>query len=197
MKILYFKMKKFFIIFLLIFFVINLFPSFCENVEKDIDNLAESLASIIIDRGVKKIAVTDFLDEKDNITQLGIFIADKLSISLSNKAKVFKVFERNQLQTIFKEYNLSLKNITDPENREKLGRITGVDALIIGRLIELEGSDFIKVTTKIIEVSTGEIIGGGTINVPTKGPWERTIKNLYYLYVVIAIIIAIITQLPK
>ncbi|NCO83264.1 MAG: hypothetical protein COZ31_05670 [Nitrospirae bacterium CG_4_10_14_3_um_filter_44_29] len=69
-----------------LFWVSNSTPSFAY--EYEIKILSASMADNISKAGKKRIAVVDFTDLQGNITELGRFIAEELSVDLINTAKV-------------------------------------------------------------------------------------------------------------
>lgn len=129
-------------------------PSFAY--EQEIKILSASMADNIAKAGKKRIAVVDFTDLQGNITELGRFIAEELSVDLINTAKGFEVIDRNHLNRILAEHKLSLSGIVDQKTVQKLGQIAGVDALITGSITPLESS--IRVVCKVIATDTARVI---------------------------------------
>jgi TolB-like protein len=115
------------------------------------------MADNVAKAGKKRIAVVDFTDLQGNITELGRFIAEELSVDLTMTAKGFEVIDRNHLNRILAEHKLSISGIVDQKTVQKLGQIAGVDAIITGSITPLERS--IRVVCKVIATDTARVIG--------------------------------------
>jgi TolB-like protein len=142
---------------MLTFLNANFSPSFAY--ENEIRSLSTAMADNIAKAGKKRIAVVDFTDLQGNITELGRFIAEELSVDLTMTAKGFEVIDRNHLNRILAEHKLSVSGIVDQKTVQKLGQIAGVDALITGSITPLERS--IRVVCKVIATDTARVIGAG------------------------------------
>ncbi len=102
--------------------------------ENEIDNFSTDMIKKINSRGNIRIAVTDFTNLQGNVTELGRFIAEEISVSLVRKDVLFNIIDRTHLKSIIKEHKLSETGIIDPQTARKLGKIAGVDALVTGTL---------------------------------------------------------------
>lgn len=140
---------------MLTFLNANSSPSFAY--ENEIRSLSTAMADNIAKAGKKRIAVVDFTDLQGNITELGRFIAEELSVDLTMTAKGFEVIDRNHLNRILAEHKLSVSGIVDQKTVQKLGQIAGVDAIITGSITPLERS--IRVVCKVIATDTARVIG--------------------------------------
>jgi curli biogenesis system outer membrane secretion channel CsgG len=87
---------------------------------------------------------------RDNL-QVGKGVADELVSALLTTGK-FRLIEREQLQRVLEEQNLASQGRIDSGTAARIGRILGVQILIMG---------------KVTEFSTSS--KGGTINIPNNG----------------------------
>lgn len=126
--------------------------------EKDIDNIREKLAAKLTEAKVKNIAVIDFTDVHSNITELGRFIAEELSTSLVLTRNSFSVIDRSHLKYILNEQKLSISGLLDPKNTIKIGKLAGVDALILGTITPF--GDNVRLTVKVLDTKTAHLITG-------------------------------------
>ena len=92
-------MKYFILIFLTLTF--SLFLKAQTDFEKQINSYAGMLSEKITQAGKTKIAVSDFLDNNRNITELGKVIAEELGINISNTGKGFQVMEKKFPDSLF------------------------------------------------------------------------------------------------
>jgi len=134
--------------------------------EKEIKNLSTALSENIQKAGKKSVAVADFTDLQGNITELGRFIAEELSVDLTNNSQGFEIADRAHLKTLLAEHKLSVSGLVDPNTVKKLGQIAGVDAIVLGTFIPF--GDSIRLSCKVIATDTAKIIGA------TKGDIAKT-----------------------
>lgn len=86
-----------------------------------------------------KIAVIEFSDLQDNVTNLGKYLSEELISRLFYK-DMLEVVERSLLKKVIDEYKLSLSGIADPSSAKKLGHILGIDAICSGTITDLGSS---------------------------------------------------------
>jgi TolB-like protein len=132
--------------------------------EKELKALATEIAENIAKTNKTRLAVVDFTDLKGNVTELGRFIAEELSVGLQIAGKNLEVVDRTHLQTLLKEHKLSSTGLIDPESSRKLGQIAGVDALITGTITPF--GETIRLSAKIIDTESAKLIGANTGNIP-------------------------------
>ncbi|MEK7698942.1 MAG: FlgO family outer membrane protein [Planctomycetota bacterium] len=125
--------------------------------EKEIKGISSTITESIAKSGKKTIAVVDFSDLQGNVTELGRFIAEELSVDLTMSAKNFEVIDRNHLKSILTEHKLSMSGLVDPNTVKKLGQIAGVDAIITGSVTPF--GDSIRISCKVIATDTARVIG--------------------------------------
>jgi len=145
--------------------------------EKEIKTISTTLAEGISKGGKRTVAVVDFTDLQGNITELGRFIAEELSVNLTAMAKGFEVIDRIHLKSILTEHKLSLSGLVNPETVKQLGKIAGVDAIVTGTVTPF--GDSIRVSVKVITTDTAKIITASTGDIPkTKAIEELIAKGI-------------------
>ena len=73
----------------------------------------------------------------------------------------YSVIERQALDKLMTEQNFSNSNRADPTSAAKLGKLLGVDAIIVGSITEFGNETQTKnvgVTARLVNVETGEIL---------------------------------------
>jgi TolB-like protein len=148
--------RSIFNVFLILVFLLSSF-SISDAYEKEIKALSSALAESIVTSGKRSIAVVDFTDLQGNVTELGRFLAEEFSASLSESGKGFEVVDRTHLKSLLKEHQLSLTGLIDPKTARKLGEIAGVQGLITGTLTPF--GDSIRLAVKVLDTSTAKVIG--------------------------------------
>jgi curli biogenesis system outer membrane secretion channel CsgG len=147
-------------------FLILLCLTFCgsafgqtQDMDKELADLTEKLATKIQSVGKKKLTVLDFTDLDDATTELGKYVAEQLTVNLVSGDRKFTVVDRANLRKLLAEHQLTAKGLVDPENAKKFAGLSGVDALIVGTVVPMPPN--IKLTAKIISTENGDIIGAG------------------------------------
>lgn len=138
--------------------------SFAFAYENEVKSAAETLAQFMRESGKKTVAVVDFTDLQGNVLELGRFLAEELSISMASFAqKDFKVVDRTHLRALLEEHQLSLSGLIDPATAQKVGEISGVEALVTGTITPF--GDNVRLALKVIELATADILGSTSVNI--------------------------------
>ncbi|MGC9070136.1 MAG: FlgO family outer membrane protein [Elusimicrobiales bacterium] len=126
------------------------------------DSLANELAKYA--EGIKKIAVIPFsYAENLQSTKDGSVIAERLSVKLINMGR-FEVIERSQLDKVLNELKLQNSGLIDATSAKELGKILGVDAIIMGTLVA-RADGKIEVNARIVKTDTAQAIGAAQVYV--------------------------------
>lgn len=132
-------------------------PVHAQDMDKELETLAQKLSTLIKENGNKKVTVLDFTDLQGGSSELGKYIAEELTVNLVIGKSGFSVLDRAHLRRILAEHKLTATGLIDPENAKKLGMFAGVDAMIFGTMIP-KGSNM-SLNAKIITTETAEIVG--------------------------------------
>jgi len=114
--------------------------------------------------GKKTVAVVDFTDLQGNVTELGRFLAEELSVSLASEAKGFEVVDRAHLKALLQEHKLAATGIIDPSAARRLGQIAGVELLVTGNVTAF--GDSVRLSTKLLDASTAKMLGAANADIP-------------------------------
>jgi len=122
----------------------------------------QKIASIekpkIIIKGEKvRIGIIEFqsLNEEAKKDNLGKIVSEMLTTSFVN-SESFKIIEREQLQKVIKEFQLSQSGIIDTSYAKQIGKIAGADAIVTGSVTKI-GND-LRLDARIIDVESGIIL---------------------------------------
>ncbi|MEO0266388.1 MAG: FlgO family outer membrane protein [candidate division WOR-3 bacterium] len=122
------------------------------------------------------MAVVDFTDLQGNMTELGRFLAEELSVNLTTMAKGFEVIDRTHLKSILTEHKLSMSGLVNPKTVKQLEKIAGVDVIVTGSVTPF--GDSIRVSAKVIVTDTARVIGASSGDIPkTKAIEELLVKS--------------------
>ncbi len=112
----------------------------------------------IIIKGEKvRIGIIEFqsLNEEAKKDNLGKIVSEMLTTSFVN-SESFKIIEREQLQKVVQEFQLSQSGIIDTSYAKQIGKITGADAIVTGSVTKI-GND-LRLDARIIDVESGLIL---------------------------------------
>jgi TolB-like protein len=143
--------------------------------EKEIRSISSTIAENIIKTGKKTVAVVDFTDLQGNVTELGRFLAEEISVNLTVMAKGFEVIDRTHLKSILTEHKLFMSGLVDPNTVKQLGKITGVDAIVTGSVTPF--GDSIRVSAKVIATDTARVIGASSGDIPKTKALEELLAR--------------------
>lgn len=125
-----------------------------DGLNKRVDELGQQIAAKMTAKQKTTVAVVEFTDLQGNTTDFGRFLAEELITRLM-EAEKFRVIERQLLNKVITEQKLSLTGVVDPASAKQLGKILGVEAIVVGTVTNLSQS--VKVNARLISTETGEI----------------------------------------
>lgn len=111
----------------------------------------------------KTIAVLYFDNSSNNsdLDPLRKGLADMLISDLSN-LNMLRVVEREKLEELLNEINLSNSKEFDAATQQKMGKLLGAETILFGSYFELMGQ--FRVDAKIVKTETGEILKSEGVN---------------------------------
>jgi TolB-like protein len=144
-----------------------------QTVEEGIGELAEQIVARSADAGKSSIAISSFPHLDDSCSELSNFLADELVLSLFNVPESsLSIVERSQLEQIFAEIELSMSGAVDANTTQRLGRVHGVEALLVGSIATI--ADNLRVNARLIDTETAQVFSAAAVNIPR----TATIKEL-------------------
>lgn len=104
-----------------------------------------------------KVLVLDFKDLNNIITHFGKYLAEKISINLSQKRSI-QTIDRNNIELILEEQHFQLSGLVSDESAVSIGKFIGASHIVFGTLTEFV--DYVEVELKIVNVERAIVIGG-------------------------------------
>ncbi len=132
--------------------------------DREVQGLAVSMAEGIGNSPRQVVGVADFTDLQGNVTELGRFLAEQLSIALARNSQGIEVVDRTHLKTLIQEHKLNASGLTDPATIEKMGQMTGVNVLVTGTITPF--GDSVQVAAKALKLNTAKIVTAATTEIP-------------------------------
>ena len=105
-------------------------------------------------------------------------ISDKLRYELFNTGK-FSVYERNRMDAILKEQKLQLSGITSEEKAIKIGKLLGVNYVVLGNIYKID--NIYSINIRLVNVQTGKIekiVSQDCNNCSLNDVYLKSIKNV-------------------
>ncbi len=136
-----------------------------DTLEAGINELAQAIVQSARETNARTIAVAPFPHTNDTCSELSNYIVDELILSLFLIPNVgLQIVERGQLRTILAELGLALTGAIDANTAQQIGRIHGVDSLIVGSLTVV--GDRLRIIARIIGTETGLVYSAAATTVP-------------------------------
>lgn len=140
--------------------------------EQQLQTLCAELATKLAAADRKTVAVVDFTDLQGNVTELGRFLAEEVSVRLAADARGLEVIDRMHLKTILQEHKLGASGVIDPQTAVKLGELAGAQALVTGTLTPF--GDSVRLAVKVLDTKTARMVTAALVELPK----TKTIEEL-------------------
>jgi|GEM_PF-1590818 len=151
---------------------------FAQDFDKTISSTADTLAKKIISSQRKTVAITDFINLDESITQLGTFLSEEFSSELSNltdNQSKFRVLERSKIDQIFTEKNL-IQSTDGSKMAKALGKLDVADVLMFATITDFNG--YYRVVIKLLDTKTGDALSSFKVNFVKTPSLESLNKNV-------------------
>ncbi len=127
----------------------------------------------------KTLVVVNFTSIKSD-QELGAAISELFRGMVTTiNQKEYIIIEREQLNKIMKEQELSLSGAVDEKESEKIGKLLAADYIILGS-ISKTGNTY-TINARIVDSSTSKIVQGSTISSNSENELPEKVKTLAYL----------------
>jgi len=133
-----------------------------ETLDTQLDNLVNQIISTLSDHDKSKIAIIEFSDIEGNITNLGRYVAEELTTKLY-RTKQFEIVERQLMNKLLQEQNLSLHGYIDIDTEVGIGKVLGADAIVSGSITDLGNS--IKINARLISPESGKVFSVASVKI--------------------------------
>lgn len=125
----------------------------------EIEALGRRIGERLAPLELEVVAVHDFTNLRGEVSELGRFLAEELSGALvagppAEREGRPRVVDRLQLGRVLHEMAFQDTGLVDPEKLREVGRLTGADALVTGRVTPL--SDTLRLRIRVLDSRSGE-----------------------------------------
>ena len=126
------------------------------DLDDTISLISANIAKEIAEKGNIAIAVANFTDLQGSDTQLGRFIAEEFSITLTEIRRGYDVVDRSRINYLLEERGLTASGLVNPEAAIELGKVAGVQALLTGTITAY--GDNLRMAVKVIDLERATIL---------------------------------------
>jgi len=146
------------------------------SVTEGINQLAGQIVARSVAADRTTIAIAAFPHVNDTCSELSNFLVDELVLSFfSMPDNQLSIIERSQLDRIFSELELSLSGAVDANTTQELGRVHGVQTLLVGTLSTV--GDHLRVNARLIDTETARVYSAAAVNVPLTSTFEDLMRR--------------------
>jgi TolB-like protein len=133
-----------------------------KTLAEGISDLASQISAKATQVQKKKIAVLPFHELDGRATILGTYLAEELITDLFNIGGL-EIVERAMVDKLLGEIKLGQTGLVDPETAKKIGKLSGVDAVVTGTITDLKS--YVAINCRLIDTQTGTIFAAAKISV--------------------------------
>lgn len=144
------------------------------DLDEGIDELAKQLTKGAETRKRMTIAVAEFPDLEETVTNLGRYIAEGLSTKFS-QISTFQVIERRRLAQVLAELKLGMSDLINPTKAKRLGQMTGVEVIAVGTISDLGST--VKINARLIEIESATALTGASVRVSKDPIVEKMLRE--------------------
>jgi TolB-like protein len=137
-------------------------PVAAQDVRSGVEQLAVQITKEAPEGRQLRVAVADFPDLQGGTSDLGRYIASRLTTRLAQSPKFF-VIERQRLGQVLAELKFGMSDVVDPSKAKQLGKMAGVEAIIVGTVADV-GNQF-DFDARMIDIETNRLLLGATVTI--------------------------------
>jgi TonB family protein len=138
--------------------------------------LAAGMSNALTRGKVRTVVVFDFMGSDGKLTQLGQDLADAFGRTLAASGGQFEVIDRTLVRPLILKNRIAPDVIRDPETAWWLANQLTADAVIVGVLTPLYGSN-LKIEVKSADTKDGRNIGSMSVKVPLTDEMKTALSN--------------------
>lgn len=135
-------------------------PDTGTTLDIEIDKIVINLSKQLPENS--NVLVLNFSDLDGVITHFGKYMAERITLDLSN-FQGLTVVERQNIKLVLEEQKLQLSGVVDEKTAVRIGKLVGANEIIYGTITELE--NVIALNLRIVNVERAIVIGGVSHNI--------------------------------
>jgi len=145
------------------------------SVEAGLESLGQKLLGGVGPERRPALSVMPFPSADQSCPVLSVYVVDELTTALISSVRPRpRVVERQQLEMIIAQNRLD-EFLTDPEQRRRLGGLSGIDTLVVGSFAVI--GDRLRINARLVAIDSGETISAQAISVPRTGEITELLRQ--------------------
>jgi len=132
------------------------------TLDSQLQKLTDQIVLSLSQQQKSKIAIMEFTNLNGDVSQFGKFLVEELTTRLFLTGK-FEVIERQMLNKVMQEHQLTLTGMVDESSAKEIGMILGVDAIASGSISDL--GEYVKVNARLISAETGKVFSVASVKI--------------------------------
>jgi len=137
-------------------------PALAQDIRAGVEQLAAQIAKGAPEGKQLRVAVADFPDLQGVTSDFGRFVASRLTTRLAQDRR-FLVIERQRLGQVLAELKFSMSDLVDPAKAKQLGKMVGVEAIVVGAVSDLGNQ--VDIDARLIEIETNRMLLGASVTI--------------------------------
>lgn len=161
---------------LIVFLITNVFLSCSTTVSVDraVEDIAWNTLDMVSDEDTPVIAVYNLRNLTENGDMDSVLVT-RLTTELANAVRYEEreiiIVSRQVFDEMFKEHSFILSELSDEKQQIEIGRLLGANLILTGNLTKIE-EDIYDIDTQLVDIQSGEVIGGDTFSFWVNLPQE-------------------------
>ncbi|OGR58996.1 MAG: hypothetical protein A2X34_06015 [Elusimicrobia bacterium GWC2_51_8] len=131
--------------------------------------ITASISKSAVQKSKRRIAVIGFSSETGRKNRSSAIVTERLTVEMASNPKI-EVIERAKLDQVLEEQNLHAKGVMDQQTTKKIGHILGVDAVVMGTVINVN-SDEVEINARLVDTQNAQVLKAVTKTV--RKDWDE------------------------
>lgn len=124
-----------------------------------IKSLSKKLKTGINQKKISTVGVMNFTYARGRLSTGSYLVSERMLTYLVQNG--VPVVERRLMEKVLEEKRLGQTGIIDPESMKEIGKVLGVDTVVLGSLNDV-AEDETEIMARMIQVDTGKVLAAGT-----------------------------------
>jgi TolB-like protein len=133
-----------------------------QTLDVQLDKLVNQIINSLSENNKVKVGIVEFSDIQGNSSNLGKYIAEELTTRLYRTDR-FNVVERQMMDKLLKEQNLSTHGYIDINSETGIGKVLGIDAIVSGSITDLGA--YIKINARLISPESAKVFSVASVKI--------------------------------
>lgn len=131
------------------------------NYDQALERVSVAVGDKLVASSQKSATVLDVTNLDGAATQLGRLISQDLTDKFIEKVSNISWIDRSQRDYVLRENKLAADKLMDPKTQKQLGKLIGVDTIIVGTATQLDQT--IRLQVRAIDIETAKVLASSSV----------------------------------